>query len=517
MKSGNHPSDSPKKADPIEHVVVLVMENQSFDKMFGDKKKNNPEVEGIDRANPNFNLDNKGNKIHQQETRAVQMPLDPLHEAVDVHQQLSEQNGGFVKNFILNYPDSKVEDHQGVMAFYPDGYLPALHALADKFTLCDHWFASVPGPTWANRFYILSGTSNGRVKMVDKMTDFKNMPELFHQTQPNLFDRLDEKGISWSCYSGDFPISLVLTHNREPQKLLGYHDMKRFFVDAKGDAAQFPQFSFIEPRYLGNKQNDGHPPHNIMRAEKLIADVYNAIRGNEELWKSTLFVVMFDEHGGFYDHVVPPQAVPPDDHHEEGFDFKQLGLRVPALIISPWAKKPLEKTVFDHTSLLKYLKDKWQLGSLGERTSHANSIGIALDFSGEPREDCPRIIVIPPDKLVSPNPELEEDAENGNHIAIHAFADFLNSLNKTHPLPELPLPGKLADIKNKIGKTLEHLGALKIGGLFRNQAQQYYQERIDHTLQIVGNKLGMFQAEKKRGTNEAAENNHAPVSKSVTI
>lgn len=516
MHHSKHSLNPQNKSDPIKHVVLLVMENQSFDRIFGDRKVKNPEVEGVDREHPNFNVDNKDNKIYQQETQAVQMPLDPLHEAPDVHQQLSEKNGGFVKNFILNYPASKPEDHQSVMAFYPDGFLPALHPLADAFTLCDHWFASVPGPTWANRFYILSGTSNGRVKMVDKLTDFNHMPELFHQTQANLFDRLDEKGISWSCYSGDFPISLVLTHNREPQKLLGYHDMERFFEDAKGAPAQFPQFSFIEPRYLGNKQNDGHPPHNIMRAEQLIADVYNALRGNEELWKSTLFVLVFDEHGGFYDHVVPPEAVPPDGHHEDGFDFKQLGLRVPALLISPWAKKSLEKTVFDHTSLLKYLTEKWNLGSLGERTSHANSIGVALDVTGEPRDDCPRVIAVPADKLVSPNPKLEEDDENGNHNAIHAFADFLNSLNKTLAIPALPLPGKLAEIKDTIGRKLEHLGALKIGRLFRNQAQQYHQARIDHTLQIVGNKLCLFQPEKKQKASEVPDSNPVNI-KSVTV
>ena len=126
-----------KKNDPIKHVVVLMMENQSFDRKLGAIKKMKPDFDGVDLANPHFNLDNKGRKIFQKTTRALQMPLDPLHDEPAVSQQLLNQNGGFVQNFMLNYPNSSAEDRQGVMAYYPAGFLPATHALAAEYTVCD--------------------------------------------------------------------------------------------------------------------------------------------------------------------------------------------------------------------------------------------------------------------------------------------------------------------------------------------------------------------------------------------
>src|SRR5262249_48321692 len=149
-----------------------------------------------------------------------------------------------------------------------------------------------------------------------------------------------------------------------------------FFENARNEH-DFPDFVFIEPKYFGADENDDHPPHNIMKGEKLIADIYNALRSNPDLWNSTLFVVYFDEHGGFYDHVVPPAAVAPDDHQCE-YTFDQLGVRVPALLISPWVSRGVEHTQFDHTSLLKYLTDKWNLGPLGRRTAAASSIAAPI-------------------------------------------------------------------------------------------------------------------------------------------
>src|SRR5205085_11431818 len=121
---------------------------------------------------------------------------------------------------------------------------------------------------------------------------------------------------------------------------------------------------FIEPKYAGLDQNDDHPPHNIMKGEKLIADLFNALRSNEDLWSSTLFIIAFDEHGGFYDHVSPPTAINPDGKTSTTppFGFDRLGVRVPALLISPYTRRRVEHTVFDHTSILKYLTDKWNMG-----------------------------------------------------------------------------------------------------------------------------------------------------------
>src|SRR5207249_11093659 len=126
-------------------------------------------------------------------------------------------------------------------------------------------------------------------------------------------------------------------------------------------------FCFIEPRYYLPGQNDDHPPHTTLRAQALLGSVYNALRDNDPLWNSTLFVVLYDEHGGFYDHLPPPGAVPPDGHMLPNFRFDRLGVRVPALLVSPWVERTILKIALDHTSLLKYLIEKWDLGPLTNR------------------------------------------------------------------------------------------------------------------------------------------------------
>lgn len=467
------------QSDPIKHVVLLMMENHSFDQMLGCFQQKYPDLEGVDPMMPRFNLDNNGNKIFQKATTEKQMALDPLHEVPDVLAQINGNNSGFVKNFIANYPKSSATDHQNIMGYYPLGFLPALHALADEFVICDHWFSSLPGPTWPNRNFALSGTTSGRVKMPTGITDPNMRYDIFYQNQTNIFDCLDKAGKSWRNYYSDFPLSLVLTHQREPHNLINYHQIDRFFKDANGAEADFPEFTFIEPKYMGTDQNDDHPPHNTMKAEKLIADVYNAIRSNKKLWESTLFVITYDEHGGFYDHVPEPDAIPPDAHQEE-YTFDKLGVRVPALLISPWLKKGVEKTVFDHTSLLKYLIDKWQLDPLGERTRHANSIAVALKFAQEPRQDCISHIFVPTADLISSNTEIEKWNNCSNHQAIHVFADFLSKNKNIQTTSILPSASKIAAAKEKVGSLL-----VKCGMWCQKNSYEHRQARIMHSSEIA--------------------------------
>lgn len=246
--------------------------------------------------------------------------------------------------------------------------------------------------------------------------------EVFVQDQETLFDRLNDANRSWRIYYYDFPSSLLLNRQRLPGNLAGYTPIKYFFRDVL-DEPNFPSFVFIEPKYFGADQNDDHPPHNIFKAEKLMADVYNAIRSSRQLWESTLLVVVYDEHGGFYDHVPPPAAVPPDDHREE-WTFDRLGVRVPAILISPWVAARVEHTVFDHTSLLRYVSDKWSLGQLGERTREANSVAVALDQE-EPRQGTVPFIRVPYSELIPQRPDLEKEDSSDHHQALHAFAVYL--------------------------------------------------------------------------------------------
>lgn len=222
-------------------------------------------------------------------------------------------NAGFIEDYATAYPMLNEDGRAEVMKYHALGQLSALHALAQNFTVCDHWFASVPGPTWANRLFLMSGTSLGRVGMPAGLMDLN----LHWYDQPTLFDKLNDCGIDWAVYYGDTPLSLLLTHQWEPRNVACYRPMRHFFTDVGGEADKFPAFSFIEPAYLDPGANDDHPSHDVLAGEALIAGVYNALRANEALWQSSLLLVLFDEHGGFYDHVPPPACVPPDHYQDE--------------------------------------------------------------------------------------------------------------------------------------------------------------------------------------------------------
>jgi phospholipase C len=404
--------------DPIRHVVLLLFENHSFDQMLGCFKRVYHGLAGVDPANPATNR-HDGREYRQAETTERQMPLDPRHEVNHVAAQMDGHNGGFVKDFLdANTNNGKVSaddlDQQCrfVMGYYPLDFLPALHRLAHDFLLCDHWYSSVPGPTWPNRFFVLSGTSSGRVNMPEDGEHGADLEGWFQQTQDTVFDRLSEKGISWRVYFHDIPQSICLVHQRLPENTARYTPFEHFARDAAGAEDAFPAFCLIEPNYNGVGENDDHPPHDVMKAQKLLADVYNAIRANAGLWDSTLLVVLYDEHGGFYDHVEPPAAVPPSPPQPDWeYGFDRLGIRVPALLVSPWAERGFDRTPLDHTSLLKYLTEKWGLGPLGGRVASArtNSLGPLLG-RGQPRTDTVGKIELTREQLTPSRPDLEEEA-----------------------------------------------------------------------------------------------------------
>src|SRR5262249_49794071 len=158
--------------------------------------------------------------------------------------------------------------------------------------VCDAWHSSVPGPTWTNRFFIHSGTSLGRVKMPEGIFH----TNLHWYDQDTLYDRLNDRGRPWRIYAGDFPQSLLLTHQLSPVNAARYRKLYLFRKDAAGPPERFPAFSFIEPHYFSEDEDDDHPPSDLLPGERLIADVYNALRANLPLWNSSLLLVLFDEH-----------------------------------------------------------------------------------------------------------------------------------------------------------------------------------------------------------------------------
>jgi phospholipase C len=474
--------------DNIKHVVLLLLENQSFDRVLGCFRKLYPTLEGLNAPGQTLyaNTDDKGVVYEQEPTVTKQVTPDPKHEARFVLNQLKSNNAGFVLDFARNYPNSTPQQRQEIMGYYDLDFLPALHRLAREFTICDHWFSSLPGPTWPNRFFALTGTCNGQALMPEGWKD-PQLETYVDQTQDTIFDRLNERHITWKVYYYDFPSSLLLTHQRRPENLEHYHRIDSFYQDCTNEST-FPAFVFVEPKYFGADQNDDHSPHNIFKGEKLIADVYNGIRSNPELWDSTLLAVTFDEHGGFFDHVVPPPANPPDDTaakiDPEGssalFHFDRYGVRVPAILVSPWVAKAVENTVFDHTSLLKYMVDKWGLAGLVNRTATANSISVAIE--NERRVDLLRFIRVPYTDLIPPDPALEREDVSEHHKALEAFAYHLakktgdmTAVQNATAEPKLWMRSKAA-----LGKRM-----LSAGTALASDLQRFRKARVDKTMEFV--------------------------------
>jgi phospholipase C len=403
--------------DPIEHVVVLMFENNSFDRMLGCMQAVYPGLAGVDpnktRINPDY--PDTTRVFLQSGDAAFSIPDDPAHDLDDVLQQIDEGGTGFVTDFVQHYPQASDSERGQIMSYFALGTLPVLHTLARNFLVCDHWFASVPGPTWPNRFFVHSGTSLGHVDMPSGFLH----PAIHCYNQPTVFQRLSERGVSWKIYYGDVPQSLLMLEQlKYPTR---YHQLDSFAADAAGAAQGFPQYTFLEPNYFGVRQCDQHPPSDVRHGEALLAQVYNALRGNQDLWNSTLLVVLYDEHGGFYDHVSPPEAVAPDAN-TQSFAFNRLGPRVPAILISPWLDAGVLATEFDHTSLLQYATRKWGLGPLGARVTAAQSFGDSWTLRQTPRADCPRALAAQPADANAVDPAL-----NAHQTALAGFTHHLET------------------------------------------------------------------------------------------
>jgi phospholipase C len=411
-------------ADPFRHVVLLVLENRSFDHMLGALE---PVVAGLDGvpagAPPRTNPDVAGAPVAQLAVAAPVVDPDPKHETPNVLNQLDDANGRFVKDYERAYPTLSAAQKQAVMAYHGLDTLGPLHALGRAFAACDQWFCSVPGPTWTNRLFAMSGTSRGRVKMPEGIFH----PNLHRYAQPSVFRRIEEAGRSPRIYFGDFPLALLLADRRRPLAALKFRRLPAFFEDTAGAEADFPDFAFVEPRYMLDPDDD-HPPHDVGAGQALIGEVYAAIRANRPLWESTLLVIAYDEHGGFYDHVAPPAGVPPDAHHEE-YTFDRLGVRVPVVLVSPWIAPQVVHTRVDHTALLRSLQVRWGLGGMGQRVAQAPDVLGTVHLTIAPRSDTPALARPAAARRVrgAPRRSLAPAQLNDHQRAIVAFSAYLES------------------------------------------------------------------------------------------
>jgi phospholipase C len=422
---------------PLDHIIVLMLENNSFDRMLGGLLPPRPDANnpggGVQGAAAQYsNVDQTtGKRYAMTATTAREMPDDPGHDLSDVITQTSNHCSGFVNNFAAKYPGSAATERQQIMSFYADGALPVLHPLAKNFTICDRWFSSMPGPTWPNRLFLYSGTSLG----------FTDMNALHYWDQPTLFDLLSNNGVPWKLYYGDVSSTYILVNHPDSSATVS---LRYFYQDAKGPESRFPKFSLIEPGYFGKTPSDEHPPHDVFRGEALIAEVYNALRANDALWQRSLLVVTYDEHGGFYDHIDPPASIAPDNRRDgSGFNFDRYGVRVPAVLISPWLDAGVITDTFDHTSLVKFVLEHSGLGAngLGARVSAATTNTIRNHLRQTPRDTSNVLPSIPVPHFLPPQ---EQPNLTDHQVALADMTRVLASQIKD-PSIAVPLLRRSAD------------------------------------------------------------------------
>jgi phospholipase C len=374
----------------IDHFVVLMLENRSFDSMLGCLKARRPEIDGLTLAEFNDDKDGQPVKVWNTGSASLVIPKpDPGESWVDMNEQLfgralaaSANMSGFVTNYERQTDDPPYAGAQ-VMHYYSEAQLPVLTGLANQFAVCDCWHASAPCQTWPNRFFLHTGTAGGHEN---------NDPALVPFGRKTIYEQLDLKQVDWKIYYHDLPQTLTLKYLW--QRLGGFRFFDEFLADAA--AGTLPAYSFIEPRYFQELKmpNDQHPPHNVALGEQLIADVYAAVRQGP-LWKKTLLIIIYDEHGGCYDHVPPPAAAPPDPPPpSKPFAFDRYGVRVPAVLVSPWIAegtvlRPPGRTPFDHTSVLKTLATRFGFQPLTARVDAAPEVLAALNLLPDATNDGP--------------------------------------------------------------------------------------------------------------------------------
>lgn len=462
---------------PIEHVVVLMMENAAFDRMLGCMAEVHPGLAGVDPARLHTNPDADGRTIPQSVTRSRNIDRDPLHYLPNGLAQLANgTNSGFVEDFVRTHPNSTDDERREIMAYYPRGFLPALHLLAEQFVVCDHWFSSLPGPTWINRLFAHAGTSLGHVSEPGSM--FSSKMHVYDER--TLYDELHDAGIDWRIYFGDVPQSLVLTHQ------LTHLGSYRRFRHWRGDIANgdLPAYTFIEPTYFGPDENDQHPPHDVLRGDALIAEVYNTLRANSALFAKTLLIVMYDEHGGFFDHVVPPPTVAPDDHTQH-YSFDRLGFRVPVVLVSPMLDPGIVSEVFDHTSLLRMAGGLWPgVTPLGRRAAQANDPLASLRWRNSPRENLPEAMVAGDIQACRQTARLE-----GFKASLFGMSHHLESL--------IGHAGRKSGLMARAHEALDDawsqakLATDRLDALFDDHAERGLLGRVGHALHEVGRRVGL--------------------------
>jgi phospholipase C len=359
--------------DNLKHIVVLMMENRSFDHMLGSLKQKYPKINGLTGNESNPDTNGATVKVQQKAEFQSQLDTDPDHHFPGVDLQIFgtlpgpgrvANMQGFVKDYFSQTKDVN-RSHNIMFYFDAEKDLPVLSTLATEYAVFNGWFSSIPGPTICNRAFAHYGTSFGQVGM--------DIFYILDTSIASVYERMVQAGRTAKIYYYDQPSSTMEIVNLLKNQPQIFGTLDQFISDCSGNT--LPEYSFIEPCYNDHPGPDGgqilasdqHPDHNVREGERFIANVYNAIRTNPTLWQNTVLLVVYDEHGGIYDHVVPPACTPDGKTATadatgtgEPFAFDRLGIRVPAVLVSHWIPRgtvvpgtedPANAQIFEHASI----------------------------------------------------------------------------------------------------------------------------------------------------------------------
>ena len=375
----------------IEHVVVLMMENHSFDNLLGMvpyEVSGRAHVDGLARSAgmiTNFNLDAQGNRIYATPAPSpCQLPAHPSNSWNSSHEAYANgTNSGFV-TANLGGPIA--------MNIWDQHDLPFTYSLVRHFPIGQRYFSSALAQTYPNRRYFFSGTSSGTVD--DKLHTL-TVPA----ANGTIWDRLDRAKVNWGVYQDGTPSLVVVPGSLTPARAHRVKPIANFYSDAA--RGKLPAFTFLDPNYVTSSEEN---PQDIQIGERFVASIVSALIHGRK-WHSTALFITYDEHGGYYDHVPPPSAIAPDSIPPTPSPgqapllpggFNQYGFRVPLFVVSPWAKKNyVSRVVQDHTSITAFIERKWNLPAMTFRDANAHPMTDYFDFSKPAFAKPPKLAAAP--------------------------------------------------------------------------------------------------------------------------
>ncbi len=530
--------------DKFDHVVVLMLENRSFDNLLGylyqDGVQAGKQFEGLQNGQSNpvppgangYNehptiaafagkdtdhflysqpFPDPGEEYQHVNTQLYGTIIPDSNDGVDAFHMVSPYNvpkglppntdsgiapfplpimNGFIKDYISNLQatynkkESEItfDDYKVIMQCFTPEQTPVLTGLAKNFAVFDHWHCSVPSQTWCNRAFWHAASSGGKVINPIEEGDpiwhggaKEDVVDMVQWAEANwkndtIFSRMRRpkkgyKKVSWNVYTPMDFISSVAMINGE---FCGHKKFDCFYLDAaKGE---LPAYSFLEPKFTGI-HDDQHPsavnhelhPGTVLLGEELMWNVYEAIR-KSPLRDKILFIITHDEHGGCFDHVAPPAAVPPGGTvNQFGFPFDRLGVRVPMVMVSSWIQpNTIINETFDHTSFIRTACEKWGLDGLTERDKNASVFVSPKLFGAEKRSDWPQLPRPLNAEKLNLVATVSQHFEQGKVVGAHPLKTALANA-PLHGLQKTIKTGLLYYEKlNKLGQT--DPGSIKTNG-----------------------------------------------------